>query len=69
MRRLVAPRLDHPDRVEVIVVLADHMQLAPVHTLQLPGCDQKECHQLAAAPGMGHEFAHHAESSHHVFFC
>src|SRR5215217_4028071 len=38
MRRLVAPRLEHPDRVEVVAVVADHVQLAAVRTLQRPGC-------------------------------
>src|SRR4029450_1638926 len=41
MRRLVAPRLEHPDRVEVVAVLADHVQLAAVRALQFPGCGQK----------------------------
>src|SRR5512132_272748 len=38
MRRLVAPCLEDPDSVEVVAVLTDHIQLAAVRALQLPGC-------------------------------
>jgi len=41
MRLLVAPRLEHPDLVEVVAVLAAHIQLAAVRAVHLPGCGRK----------------------------
>src|SRR5215207_1494552 len=68
MRRLVAPRLQHPDPVEVVAVLADHIQLAAVRALQLPRRGDEQLEELLALSGLGHQFAHHAESSHHASF-
>ena len=63
-----SPRLEHPDRVEVVAVLADHIQLAAVRALQLPRRGDEQLDELLALSGLGHEFAHHAESSHHASF-
>jgi hypothetical protein len=62
------PCLEHPDRVEVVAVLADHVQLAAIRALQLPGRGDEQLEELLALSGLGHEFAHHAESSHHASF-
>jgi hypothetical protein len=41
---------------------------AMIRALQLPGRGDEQLEELLALSGLGHEFAHHAESSHHAFF-
>jgi hypothetical protein len=60
MHRLVAARLDHPDRVAIVNLPADHIQVAAVCVLQLPDPGHEQRHELVAPPGMRHELANHA---------